>query len=112
MPEQRPMREIELCEASAVADGAALPVCVPGVGPLAVVRTLDSIFVIADECTHASAKLSDGFVDEDVIVCPIHAGEFHLPTGKAMGFPVTEDIVTYESFVRDGKVVAKIPAEA
>ena len=48
-----------------------------------------------DICTHEFASLSEGFVDGDLIECPLHAGTFHIPTGKAMSPPVTEDIRTY-----------------
>ena len=48
-----------------------------------------------DICTHEFASLAEGFVDGDCIECPLHAGKFHIPTGKAMTAPVTEDIRTY-----------------
>ena len=45
--------------------------------------------------THEFAFLSEGFVDGDVIECPLHAGTFDILTGKAMSPPVTEDLRTY-----------------
>src|SRR5215813_4450819 len=36
-------------------------------------------------CTHAFAMLSDGWLDGDVIECPLHAGRFEVCTGKAVG---------------------------
>jgi len=46
-------------------------------------------------CTHAFAMLSDGWLDGDVIECPLHAGRFEVCTGKALGPPVDTDIQTY-----------------
>jgi naphthalene 1,2-dioxygenase ferredoxin component len=33
-------------------------------------------------CTHAHAMLSDGWLDGDVIECPLHGGLFEVKTGK------------------------------
>lgn len=48
-----------------------------------------------DICTHADACLTDGFLEGDVIECPLHQGRFHIPTGKALGAPVTVDVAIY-----------------
>lgn len=48
-----------------------------------------------DICTHAYASLSEGFVEDGIVECPLHAGCFEIKTGKAQGTPVTEDIATY-----------------
>ena len=47
-------------------------------------------------CTHAFALLSDGWLDGDVIECPLHAGRFNVCTGKALGPPVEQDIPVFE----------------
>jgi nitrite reductase/ring-hydroxylating ferredoxin subunit len=46
-------------------------------------------------CTHAFALLTDGFLDGDVIECPLHGGCFKIKTGEGMGAPISEDIKTY-----------------
>jgi naphthalene 1,2-dioxygenase system ferredoxin subunit len=48
-----------------------------------------------DVCTHAYAKLSDGWLDKGEIECPLHAGRFDVCTGKALCPPVTDDLKTY-----------------
>jgi len=48
-----------------------------------------------DVCTHAYAKLSDGWLDKGEIECPLHAGRFDIKTGKALCPPVTDDLKTY-----------------
>ncbi|HEV2676903.1 MAG TPA: non-heme iron oxygenase ferredoxin subunit [Aliidongia sp.] len=49
----------------------------------------------ANVCTHAYALLTDGFLDECTIECPLHAGRFDITTGKALGAPVTQDLKVY-----------------
>jgi nitrite reductase/ring-hydroxylating ferredoxin subunit len=43
-------------------------------------------------CTHAHALLSDGWLEGDVIECPLHGGRFEVKTGKGLGAPITCDI--------------------
>lgn len=99
---------VKLCSVSDVPQGEAIRVCVPGAAAIAVVNLAGAFYALADECTHGAGSLTDGFVDEDIIVCPVHAGEFHIPSGKAMDFPVTEDMRTYAVWVDDGAVMADL----
>jgi naphthalene 1,2-dioxygenase ferredoxin component len=60
------------------------------------IYNLDGEFYATDNvCTHAQAFLSDGWLDGEVIECPLHAGRFDIKTGKALGPPVDIDIKTY-----------------
>jgi naphthalene 1,2-dioxygenase ferredoxin component len=53
------------------------------------------VYATDDVCTHAYARLSDGFLDRDEIECPLHAGRFDVKTGKAVAPPCTDDLKTY-----------------
>jgi naphthalene 1,2-dioxygenase ferredoxin component len=55
----------------------------------------DGIFATDNICTHAYACLSDGWLDGDVIECPLHAARFDIRTGKVLDPPATEDLKTY-----------------
>lgn len=66
------------------------------------------LYATADICTHAHAHLSDGYVDGDKVECPLHQGLFHIPTGKALSPPVTEDLRTYPVKVVDGDVMVDL----
>lgn len=46
---------------------------------------------------HEYACLSDGFVIDGVIECPLHQGCFDIATGKAKRAPVTVDLQTYQT---------------
>lgn len=57
---------------------------------------LDGEFYATDDiCSHAYASLSEGYVEDGCVECPLHAGLFDIKTGKAMGVPVTVDIRTF-----------------
>ena len=60
------------------------------------IYNLDGVFYATDDvCTHAYALLSKGWVDGDVIECPLHGGRFEIRTGKGLGAPIMCDIRTY-----------------
>ena len=54
-----------------------------------------TVYATDDICTHAYAKLSDGWLDKGEIECPLHAGRSDVKTGKATAPPCTEDLKSY-----------------
>jgi len=81
--------------------------------PLAVYNVDGTFYATSDVCTHATASLSDGeIVDGDLIACPLHDGQFHIPTGQAMGFPCTVDLRTYKVIEEGDAIYADLDAEA
>lgn len=53
------------------------------------------LYATDNVCTHAQALLSEGWLDGDVIECPLHGGRFEVKTGRGLGAPITCDIKTY-----------------
>jgi nitrite reductase/ring-hydroxylating ferredoxin subunit len=58
-----------------------------------------AFYATSNVCTHAIALLSNGFLDGDVVECPLHAGAFEVKTGKAVCAPAADDIKTYPTRV-------------
>jgi nitrite reductase/ring-hydroxylating ferredoxin subunit len=52
------------------------------------------IYATHNICTHAHAYLSEGWLEGDIIECPLHGGRFEAKTGKGSGAPITCDIKT------------------
>lgn len=52
------------------------------------------VFATHNICTHAQALLSDGWLEGDIIECPLHGGRFEVKTGKGLGAPITCDLKT------------------
>jgi nitrite reductase/ring-hydroxylating ferredoxin subunit len=55
-------------------------------------------------CTHANVLLSDGWLEGDIIECPLHGGRFEVKSGKGLGAPITCDLKTYQTRVVDGSI--------
>ena len=53
------------------------------------------LYATHNVCTHAHALLSDGWLEGDVIECPLHGGRFEVKTGKGLGAPITCDLKTF-----------------
>ena len=60
-------------------------------------------------CTHEYATLSDGWLEDGVIECPLHAGRFDVRTGKALCDPVETDLAVFELKVEGTDLLVKLP---
>ena len=52
-------------------------------------------FATLGVCTHENVGLADGFVEGDLIECPLHSACFEIKTGKAVNPPAEIDLKTY-----------------
>jgi len=49
------------------------------------VANVDGVFhAIANPCTHAGGKLSEGTLKGAVVTCPVHGSQFDVRTGKSV----------------------------
>ncbi len=70
---------------------------------------LDGTICATDDiCSHAYAKLSDGWLDNGEIECPLHAGRFDVRTGKATCPPCIDDIKVHQVRVRGEDIEIKL----
>ncbi|MBO2954853.1 anthranilate 1,2-dioxygenase ferredoxin subunit AndAb [Burkholderia pseudomallei] len=72
--------------------------------PIAVFRVGDDVFALHDLCTHGHARLSEGFVENGCVECPLHQGLFDLRTGAPKCAPVTQPVRAYPIRIVDGQV--------
>ena len=76
---------------------------------VAVVRTGDGVFAVADTCSHAQWSLSDGEVSDCTIECSLHGARFDLCTGQPSGLPAVVPIATFATKIEDGAVLVNLP---
>ena len=60
--------------------------------PVAVFNADGELFAIDDTCTHQDASLSEGWLEDCMIECPLHAACFDLRTGKPTGHPAKRSV--------------------
>lgn len=87
-------------------EGIAISKDIAGtVDDIALLRDEDgSVYALNDTCTHEVASLSEGWVENGRVECPLHASKFCLKTGGVEGMPATLDTVAHRVEVRDGCV--------
>jgi 3-phenylpropionate/trans-cinnamate dioxygenase ferredoxin subunit len=84
-------------------DEEAFPVSV-GNTLIALIRQGEQVYGTSNVCTHQFALMSDGFVDDDCIECPLHQARFQIATGKVMSGPSCPDLKTYPVKIEDDQV--------
>jgi 3-phenylpropionate/trans-cinnamate dioxygenase ferredoxin subunit len=73
--------------------------------------TDDSVYALNDTCTHETASLADGWVEDGFVECPLHSSKFCLKSGEVQGLPATRNVCPHRVEVRDGEVYL-FPGEA
>ena len=101
---------IRACALADLAPGEATRVV--GHVPVAVFNSDGELFAIDDTCTHQDASLSEGWLEDGLIECPLHEACFDLRTGKPTGPPAKRPVRTYDVLVRDGVVWVDAPPRA
>jgi nitrite reductase/ring-hydroxylating ferredoxin subunit len=99
-----PSTLIRVCGIDEVAPGTARRFELPGLDPVALFNLEGTFHAIADTCTHQRASLSDGEIDGDEVICPLHFQVFHIPTGEAREGITKTCLATHEVVVHDDAV--------
>lgn len=92
-------------------DGEAVAVLAGGQA-VAVFRLDDELYALKDLCTHGNARLSDGYVEDGCVECPLHQGLFDIRSGAARCAPVTEAVRSFPVRVVAGRVEVGCAAAA
>jgi len=85
---------VKAAKRGALKEGDVLGVVIAG-REVALYDLDGAVYATDDICTHAYARLSDGWLDKGEIECPLHAGRFEVKSGKATAPPCTDALKTY-----------------
>lgn len=101
-------RRIVVCPLAELPSGAMRRAENPGAAPILVCNIEGRLWAVNDTCTHARASLSEGELEGDEVLCPVHWGRFHVPTGRATGFPAEQDLRTWPVDVEGEMIVVDL----
>ena len=71
---------------------------------IAVCTVAGEVHAIANGCPHGFARLSDGFLLDHELECPLHQARFDVRTGAVTCGPATAGVACYPARVADGQV--------
>jgi 3-phenylpropionate/trans-cinnamate dioxygenase ferredoxin subunit len=102
---------IRACLDSELEPGASLTVEHDGLG-IAIFRgESGKLYATQDSCTHEQWSLgTEGEVEGEEVLCPLHLARYDLATGKPLCFPATLTMKTFAVKVDDEGVVWVDPA--
>jgi nitrite reductase/ring-hydroxylating ferredoxin subunit len=102
------MAWVVACKAAAVDDGEGVVVDRSPEPPVGVFNIGGDFYAIDDTCTHDQYSLVDGYIEGDVVECPLHMAKFSICTGKVLSLPATIDLSTYPVKIADGVVLVDL----
>ena len=71
---------------------------------IALYRVGGCLYATDNICTHGHARLTDGWLEDGVIECPLHGGRFEVATGKGLGAPIEHDLQIHAVRESGGRV--------
>ncbi len=95
---------VRVCSASEIPDSSMRRFLVKG-EEILLVKFEDRYYAISERCTHRGGPLSEGTLEEGLVTCPWHFGQFEIKTGQVMSPPPSEALKKYEVKVESGNVV-------
>ena len=54
-----------------------------------------AFYAIGEECTHEGGPLSQGWVEEGQVECPLHGAQFDLKSGDFTAPPASDPVKSY-----------------
>jgi 3-phenylpropionate/trans-cinnamate dioxygenase ferredoxin subunit len=66
------------------------------------------VYATHNVCTHQYALLSDGYMEDGCIECPLHQGKFDIRTGAAACAPVSQPIRVYPVHVEGDSIMVDL----
>lgn len=104
-------RWTDVIDETALPEGSVLAVAAPfAAGPreIALYRVDGRVFATDNVCTHADARLCDGFLIGHEIECPLHQARFDVRDGRVTCEPAIEPVATWPVRIDGGRVWVEI----
>ncbi len=85
--------------------------CKVGERDIVLCHTRDGVFALDNLCTHALARLTEGFFKGTRITCPLHGASFDVRDGRVLGGPAVFPVPTHATRVVGGMIEVSLVTE-
>ncbi len=68
----------------------------------------NEFYALLDECTHDSAPISSGHIQNNEVVCPRHGARFEIQSGAVKAPPALVPLDTYEVKIDGNDIYVKL----
>jgi nitrite reductase/ring-hydroxylating ferredoxin subunit len=76
-----------------------------GAVPVLIVHTKDGqLHAVNNVCSHAYARMDEGRLRGNRLICPLHGASFDVRTGAVLGAPANAPLPSYPVRVVDGHI--------
>jgi nitrite reductase/ring-hydroxylating ferredoxin subunit len=100
---------IYLCDTADLVEGEGLRIEAPDLPEaIAVFHADGKYFALNDTCSHAEASLSEGYVEDCKVECPLHFARFDLDTGRPCSLPAIFPVKRYPLTITDGRIYIRL----
>lgn len=99
----------KVCEIHDISEDMPKAVQVEGT-QLGLFKIEDGFFAIENVCPHAYALLTDGFIEDETVECPLHEAIFEIKTGVLQSGPGCRNLRTYPVKVEGDQVFVQYQA--
>jgi 3-phenylpropionate/trans-cinnamate dioxygenase ferredoxin subunit len=72
------------------------------------VHSKDGLFAVNNICSHAYAKLDEGRLRGNRLICPLHGASFDVRDGAVLGAPATQPLRSYAVRIVDGHIEVQV----
>ena len=77
---------------------------------IVICHTRDGIFALDNICTHAYARLNEGRLRGNRLICPLHGAAFDVRDGRALGAPANRPLEIHMLRVVDERIEVSLNA--
>lgn len=67
-----------------------------------------TVHAVSNLCTHEEAYLSEGKVENNCIICPLHDSQFDLKTGEVLLPPAEKPLPVYNVSIKDDSIYVEM----
>jgi 3-phenylpropionate/trans-cinnamate dioxygenase ferredoxin subunit len=89
------MTWVRAAKVTEISDGEAIVVERKPEPPVALFKVAGDFYAIDDTCTHDKYSLADGYIEDEIVECPLHTAKFSIRTGDVLSPPATKNLQTY-----------------